>query len=436
MNHPVDNDTRKYMDLAIQAIGLQNEESLDQFQKVIDCILSAISIKLPNHKILISNKTDTSILSKMDISIKSPKDVRLKSDRDIYKKGVEEFEEEEDRVIGGEIIQHDYKHNNGMLTRVIKEPLYHPDGYIVGVVNSSHIMRAPDSDTEIQMRHVQKLEAIGQLAAGIAHEINTPIQYIGDNTVFLRDAVRDVVSVLRDLSVCMSKALQGETLEESYKSMKLKLEPIDLEFLEQEIPKAVAQSLEGIARVTRIVSAMKEFGHPGTNSKEMTDLNRAIDNIVTVSRSEWKFTANLELDLDQTLPPVPCFPGELNQVVLNLVVNAAHAIEEAKASHEPGWMGHILIRTCRIKDEVEISVSDTGTGIPDHVLPRIFEPFFTTKTVGKGTGQGLAISHAVIVERHGGKIQVSSEMGQGTTFLIRLPLVDPITPSKGDGREA
>jgi signal transduction histidine kinase len=196
----------------------------------------------------------------------------------------------------------------------------------------------------------------------------------------------------------------------------------DLDYLGTEIPKAIQQSLDGVGRISKIVKAMKDFSHPGGESKSLADLHQAIDSTITVSRNEWKYAANLITDFDPEMPPVPCYPGEFNQVILNLIVNAAHAIESAKGGRDSGILGQITVKTRALKDEVEVSVSDDGTGIPEAVQARMFEPFYTTKPIGKGSGQGLAIVHAVIVEKHQGHIEVQSETGKGSTFILRLPL--------------
>lgn len=199
------------------------------------------------------------------------------------------------------------------------------------------------------------------------------------------------------------------------------MERADLGYLRQEIPKAIEQSLEGIERISKIVRAMKEFSHPGADEKTSIDLNGSIESTITVARNEWKYVADMETDFDPSLPLVPCLPGEFNQVILNIIVNAAHAIA-AKTGGEPERKGTIFVST-RVRDGwAEVRIRDTGTGIREEIRSRIFDPFFTTKEVGKGTGQGLAISHSVIVEKHGGTIGFETETGIGTTFIVRLPL--------------
>ncbi len=279
---------------------------------------------------------------------------------------------------------------------------------------------------EVQLRQAQKLEAIGQLAAGIAHEINTPTQYIGDNATFLKDSFDETFALMGRLMAHLGDiqglggppgAMAGAALAD--------LATTDLAFLGEEIPKAIQQTLDGVGRIAKIVKAMKDFSHPGGESKTLTDLHRAIDSTVTVSRNEWKYVARLVTEFDPAMPLVPCLPGEFNQVLLNLIVNAAHAIEAAKGGRDTGDLGEIRIATRATATEAIISVTDNGTGMPPSVQARIFDPFFTTKPVGKGTGQGLSIAHVVIVEKHQGRIEVASEAGRGTTFSLHLPLQAP-----------
>jgi PAS domain S-box-containing protein len=274
---------------------------------------------------------------------------------------------------------------------------------------------------ELQLRQAQKLEAVGQLAAGIAHEINTPMQYIGDNVRFLQESFREVVEVLESYRELARAAATGPVGAAQLQSLNKKLEASDLEYLLLQIPQAIAETLEGAQRAAKIVRAMKEFSHPGTKEKIPADLNHAIETTATVARHEWKYVAELQLELDPELPPVPCFVGEFNQAILNLLVNAAHAIGDAADQHA-GSKGLIKVTTCQKGHQVEVRISDSGTGIPEAVRSRIFEPFFTTKPVGKGTGQGLSIVYGCIVKRHGGTVSFESEVGKGTTFILRIPL--------------
>jgi PAS domain S-box-containing protein len=282
---------------------------------------------------------------------------------------------------------------------------------------------------QTQLLQAQKLESIGQLAAGIAHEINTPTQYIGDNTRFLQDAFRELEILLAEVKrLSTDRAAAGHC-----GALAALAARADLDYLLEEIPKAISQSLEGIDRVAGIVGAMKEFAHPGTPDKTHVDLNRAIQSTLTVARNEWKYIADVVTDFDENLPQVPCLPGEINQVVLNLVVNAAHAIGDVVSAGRL-TKGEIRVATRLDGDFVEIRVADNGTGIPPEIQEKVFDPFFSTKGVGKGTGQGLAISHAVIVEKHGGSITFETEQERGTAFIVRLPLnvADEIKPISSD----
>ncbi len=271
---------------------------------------------------------------------------------------------------------------------------------------------------EAQLGQAQKLESIGHLAAGIAHEINTPIQYIGDNIHFLDDLFADFSALLNRFDAVLDLAEQGRLHADTIVRERAALADSELDYLITEIPKAIEQSLEGISHVAHIVRAMKEFSHPGTDEKHLIDLNHAIETTITIARNEWKYVAEMEARLAPDLPLVPCLPDQLNQVMLNLIVNAAHAIEEVA----DGKKGRITITTNHTDHHVEVHISDTGTGIPPEIRKRVFDPFFTTKAVGKGTGQGLAIAYAVIVDKHGGTLDFVSTEGEGTTFTIQLPL--------------
>jgi two-component system NtrC family sensor kinase len=271
-------------------------------------------------------------------------------------------------------------------------------------------------DLEQQLAQAHRLEAIGQLAAGIAHEINTPIQFITYNTKFVAQSFAEALTTMR----AMAGILEQESPDPA--SLRSAMGSLDLAFLEEELPDALTESLAGLQRVAEIVRAMKEFSHPGEGRRQ-TNVNAAIDSTVKVSRGEWNDVAEIDLDLDPDLGTIPCFEGELKQVLLNLVINAAQAIAEDRAGR-PGPLGQIRISTRRSDDQVQITVADDGPGMTEDVQRRVFDPFFTTKDVGKGTGQGLALAHATIVRKHGGTIDVHSTPGQGTTFVITLP-VDP-----------
>ena len=271
---------------------------------------------------------------------------------------------------------------------------------------------------ESQLMQAQKLESIGQLAAGIAHEINTPTQYVGDNTRFVKDAFDDVGVLFETLTKLQASANGSVPTELLSEALKL----ADIDYLKDEVPRALEQSLEGVERVTKIVRAMKEFSHP-SQEKTPVDLNAAIESTLTVASNEWKYVAELSTDFDTSLPMVSCLPGEFNQVILNIVVNAAHAIIDV-VGDAPQEKGTMTLSTRKLDGWAEVCIADSGAGMPADVRSRVFDPFFTTKEVGKGTGQGLSIAYNVVVNKHGGTINVDSEPGQGTRFTIRLPLDD------------
>lgn len=272
-----------------------------------------------------------------------------------------------------------------------------------------------------RLAQAQKLESIGELAAGIAHEINTPIQYVGDNTRFVQDSCIELLELLSKSNQLLESSRTNGKHQEATECIRELLDEADIEYLIDEIPSAIQQTLEGVDRVSNIVRAMKEFAHPGVSEMVPTDLAKSIENTLMVARNEWKYVAESETEFDSRLPLVHCLPGELNQVLLNMIVNAAHAIGDT-LSETPGSKGTIRLETHLRGSHAEIRISDTGAGISPRNVEQIFTPFFTTKSAGKGTGQGLAIAHSVIVEKHAGSIEVESQLGHGTTFVIQIPI--------------
>lgn len=266
----------------------------------------------------------------------------------------------------------------------------------------------------------QKMESIGRLAAGIAHEINTPMQYIGDNTKFMEDSFKSILDYMESCKKIIL-SLEKDQACATMDRLKELVDEYDIKYLVEEVPKAIEQTLEGIERVSKLVLAMKEFTHPGKKEKVFSDINKAIYNTVIISKNEWKYVADLKTDLDQSLPLICCDIDQINQVILNMLVNAAQAIRPVIVE-DSSQKGEILIKTRTQEDYIEIVISDTGEGIPEAVLNKIFDPFFTTKEVGKGTGQGLAFAHDIIANKHKGSIFVESELGTGTKFTIRLPV--------------
>lgn len=269
---------------------------------------------------------------------------------------------------------------------------------------------------EDQVGRSNKLEAIGQLAAGVAHEINTPTQLVGSNLRFLGQQLDTILGWLDKLHQQKDAAKTESKIPSLIMGSEKDVTLAQLEYFKQEAPKAIEQSLEGIDRISHIVTAMRFFTHPGSENKEIADLNQIIQNAISLSRNEWKIIAEIKTDLDPNLPGVECLPIELSQVVLNIIINAIHAIQDSGEEK-----GQIVIVSRQAGELIEVSITDNGTGIPKEIQSKIFDPFFTTKDIGRGTGQGLAIAYTVIVKKHGGTLEFESETGKGTTFIISLP---------------
>ncbi|MDD2761497.1 MAG: PAS domain S-box protein [Methylomonas sp.] len=266
---------------------------------------------------------------------------------------------------------------------------------------------------QTQLIQAQKMEAIGQLASGVAHEINTPIQYIGDNLSALAQNFADILDYQQSLSDTADDTMKAklEALAERY----------DIAYILEDSPKAIQQSLEGVARVAEIVKAMKTFSHFGpSQDKQFVNLHEALNGVLTISRNSYKYIAQIETDFATDVGSIECYANQLNQVLLNLLINAVHAIEDG-----PNRPGLIRISTRKLDDSVEILIQDNGIGIPDSIQEKVFNLFFTTKPVGKGTGQGLSLAYSIIVENHHGKLFFESQVGSGTIFHIQLPIKQP-----------
>ncbi len=292
-------------------------------------------------------------------------------------------------------------------------------------------MRERLRTAQTELVQAQKLQAIGSLAAGIAHEINTPTQFATDNAVFVGKAVAKLGEAVVHYQQLLEELIEGRAVQPKRAQAELaELVRPKFRFLLDESPMAVTATLEGLQRICSIVKAMKEFSHPSGGIKSPVDLGQLVTTTVTVARNEWKYVADVETSFEPNLPEVPCCRDELGQAILNLLVNAAHAID-ANTDHGELGKGRIRIALRVAGEHVELSVSDTGCGMPESVLPRIFEPFFTTKPVGKGTGQGLAIVHSVVVEKHRGRLTVESKEGEGTTFRLFLPRAEALPAERG-----
>jgi PAS domain S-box-containing protein len=278
-------------------------------------------------------------------------------------------------------------------------------------VSGVHIDIHDRKEVQLHMVMADRLESVGRLAAGVAHEINTPVQYVNDSAYFIRDGVKELIAYVQGLQAA-SQPSPGVTP--------------DLQYLLENLPPAVDRAIDGLARIAEIVRSMKEFSHADQESMCPVDLKRAILSVLVVARSEYKYVARLETDLAD-LPEVTCHGTQISQVVLNLVVNAAHAI--ADVVQDGGEMGLITVKAFVDGDEVVIVVTDTGSGMPESIRHRVFDPFFTTKGIGRGTGQGLSFVHNVVVKGHGGSVSFLTELGRGTTFFVRLP----VGPCRGAG---
>lgn len=271
-----------------------------------------------------------------------------------------------------------------------------------------------------QLLQTQKLEAIGQLAAGIAHEINTPAQYVLNNMWFIKDAVEKIAQAVQGHGRLLEELAVHPHLAGDIERLQVADKELQLDFFLAELPSAIAETMQGLDRITAIVRSVKQFAHPGHAQVQPANLNDLVRDTVNVSRNEWKYVADLTTDLDPDLPPVPCLVHEIGQVLLNLIINAVHAVAD-KNVHGAD-RGAIAVSTCHVGDWVEIRIRDSGTGIPDHARDHVFEPFFTTKAVGKGTGQGLYLAHRTVVTQHGGRLNFETENGRGTTFIVALPV--------------
>ncbi len=281
-------------------------------------------------------------------------------------------------------------------------------------------------NTQALLLQAQKMESIGQLAAGMAHEINTPIQYVTDNVKFVRRCFDPVMTITDSIADMISQWRRGESGALPAEECEALLKRVKFDYIKRNVPAALEQSLEGLQRVASIVAAMKDFSHPSADEKEPADLGDIIKVATTVARNEWKYVAELDIAVAPDLPKVPCLRDEIGQVVMNLVVNAAHAVGDVVKAGGSEGKGRISISARLADGMAEIRVRDSGTGIAEPIRNRVFDPFFSTKPVGRGTGQGLAICYMLIVEKHQGKIYFETEMGKGTTFIVRLPLEDAV----------
>jgi len=272
-----------------------------------------------------------------------------------------------------------------------------------------------------ELEHSQKMQSIGTLAAGIAHEINSPLQFTNDNVDFIANSVDEIMKLVNTYNRLLMNCHTDEDKENARKQIAELVKQINFDFITSEMPDALSQTKNGISRIRRIVNAMKQYSHLNNEEKKPANLNETLENAEIITRNEWKYYADIENRFSDDIPFISCYEADLNQVFMNLIVNAAHAVQDA-IEKEIIKRGVIVICTRKAGEKVLISICDNGTGIPKDVHNRIYDPFFTTKEVGKGTGQGLSIVHKTIVEKHQGKIWFETELNKGTTFFISLPV--------------
>ncbi len=383
----------------------------EEAQAIVDCLPVEIAWKDTDHRLIGVNSQQRSQIESWDVEkIVGRRVAELAPEQG--KATWHALEQLEQRAMEHAAVQREeyqlWADDEARTVRYSSAPLVRGDEQIGVVTYGEDVTEAREMERALATSG--RMESIGQLAAGVAHEINTPVQFVSDNTDFLTATFQDLIDV--------AKALADLANHQDRDEVTRLLQEADLDFLVEEVPLALAQSREGLLRVAEIVRALKDFSYPGDEIGD-TDVNRIIESTAAVCRNEWKYVAELDLDLDAELPPVQCSEGRLKQVILNMIVNAAHAIEDANGSEAD--KGRITVGTRRVGDQVEITVGDDGAGMNPHVRQRIFDQFFTTKAVGRGTGQGLSLAWDVI-QSHNGSIDVDSTEGEGSTFLIRLPL--------------
>ncbi|HZV20253.1 MAG TPA: ATP-binding protein, partial [Hyphomicrobiales bacterium] len=401
------------------------EEELERIDLQYEHLLTSIPSVLVGTdgqgRVTLWNKAaeDVFALSSADVIGKPLRDCKIRWDWDCIELGIDLCKQQGSALNIGEVRCVSPSGQDRFLAVTIN-PILSDEGQPLGTLFTATDM-TDRKLLEAQLAQSQKLESIGQLAAGIAHEINTPIQYVSDNTRFLEESFTEIARLHEAYEKVIDQARKGGVAAELLSEIATLRDEADIEFLKEEIPKALKQSLDGLDRIGHIVHAMKEFSHPGSKEKAAIDLNHALENAITITKSQWKYAAEIVTHFDTDLPLVPCLPVELNQVFVNVIVNAVHAINAAGAD-ELDKKNVITITTRHDKLAAEVWIADTGTGIPPEVQARIFDPFFTTKELGQGTGQGLSMARSVIMDGHGGSITFETEEGRGTTFIIRLPL--------------
>ena len=387
------------------------------YKQILDAISDMILVKGPKSKLLWANRafltsygmSNADLQGIIDAPFVEPdlSQQYVKDDQQVFSAGKTLDIPEEPMM---------WADGRARLVHTVKSPIFGKDGAVEMAV--AVIRDITDRKRlEVELRQAQKLESLGRLAAGMAHEINTPIQFVGDQRQFAQDAFEDVLGIVAQYQDLARKVEAGTATATDTAAIREAEQAIDLGYIQKSLAASFASMADGVKRVSQLVHAFKEFGHPDSGTKEAGDINAAVRRTVAVATNEYKYVADVELDLGD-LPPVLCSIGELQQVILNLIVNAAHAIADLGSTER----GTIRIGTRVEGDSVVISVADTGCGMTPDVQTKIFDPFFTTKAVGRGTGQGLSIAR-MIVDKHHGSVAFESQVGTGTTFRVRIPRV-------------
>jgi PAS domain S-box-containing protein len=397
----------------------EKRRAQEMLEQVLDAITDMVILKGPGSRLLWANAafreayamSNEQLRGIIDAPFNAPDHTQqyVRDDQQVFETG-RNLEIPEEPVT---------RHDGRVRTvHTVKSPIFDDDGKVVRLVAVCRDITERKA-MEMELRQAQKLEAVGRLASGIAHEINTPIQFIGDHNSFVRDAFGSLLSLNRLYRGLLGRAAEvgGGALAGEIAAIRAAEEDVDLPFLEKSLPDAFDAIADGVSRVARLVMAMKEFGHPDRGERTPADLNRSLRNTLVIVGNETKYVADVVAELAE-LPLVDCVLSEINQVFVNLLMNAVHAIQDVKSEQR----GTITVRSRRDGEEVVISIADTGTGISEEARSKIYEPFFTTKEVGRGTGQGLAIARVIVVDKHQGALTFDTEMGRGTTFHIRLPI--------------
>jgi two-component system NtrC family sensor kinase len=401
-----------------ERIDKASRDSEATYKQILDSLADMVLVKGEHSRILWANRafreaygmTDEQMRGLLDAPFVEPDYTQqyVKDDQEVFRTG-KTLDIPEEPI---------HRHDGTILTvHSVKSPVFDQDGKVIKTVGLFRDI-TERKRLELELRQAQKLESVGMLASGIAHEINTPIQFVGDQVQFVQSTVGDLMTLCQKYRSLVANAASGTFAPDELAAIRELEAAADLDYLANHLPAAFVAILDGTSRVTKLVQAMKGFAHPGSNDRAPADINQALHNTLIMANNQLKYVAHVEVDLAD-IPLVTCRIGELNQVFLNIIVNAGHSIADAIAGS--GRLGRIRVTSRQEGQTVVVSIEDSGTGIPEAARSRIFDPFFTTKEVGRGTGQGLAIARAM-VEKQGGAITFDTEMGRGTTFHVRMPI--------------